>query len=116
MIIPFRKAFTLVEIIIVVAVIAILLAIALPNYIKTRTVSKKTICINNMKQIDGAIDQWAMENDIAEGTTPGDDIYSYIKGAKEPVCPSGGTYALYPVGSKPQIRCSLEDEGHVLPE
>lgn len=111
-----RKGFTLVEIIITVAVIAILLAIALPNYIKTRATSKKTICINNLKQIDAAIDRWAMENNIPEGTMPGDEIDNYLKNGVQPTCPAGGTYTLYAVGSKPQITCSLEADGHKLPE
>ncbi len=111
-----RKGFSLVEIILVVAVIAILLSIALPNYMKTRATSKKTICINNLKQIDAAIDQWAMENNIPEGTAPGDEIDNYIKKDVRPACPAGGTYTLYAVGSKPQVTCSLEADGHKLPE
>jgi prepilin-type N-terminal cleavage/methylation domain-containing protein len=111
-----RKGFTLIEIVIVLAIVAVILAIALPNYLTSGSKSKKTICINNLKLIDAAIDQWAMENNIPDGADPSDDIYSYIKG-KKPECPSGGEYTLYPVGSKPQVRCSLEDaEDHRLPE
>ncbi len=111
-----RKGFTLVEIILVVAVIAILLAIAIPNYLKVRTSSKKTVCINNLKQIDSAIDQWAMENNIPEGTTPGDEIDIYLKKGTRPTCPAGGQYTIYSVGTKPQVTCSLEADGHKLPE
>src|SRR4051794_31623038 len=58
----FRKAgFTLVEIMIVVAIIALLAAIAIPNFVKARTASQKTACIANMKQIEGAKATWAME-------------------------------------------------------
>lgn len=111
----FQKAFTLVEIMIVVAIIAIIFAIALPNYLTSSSLSKKTICINNLKQIDSAIDQWAAENGISNGTEPAKDVYNYVKGGK-PACPSGGVYTLYPVGNNPQVGCSLENEGHKLPE
>ncbi|MFA5146060.1 MAG: prepilin-type N-terminal cleavage/methylation domain-containing protein [Candidatus Omnitrophota bacterium] len=112
-----RKAFTLVEVIIAVAVIAILLSIGLPQYAKTRFSSRKTVCINNLKQIDAAIDQWAIEHNISDGTMPTDDVYNYIKNTARLTCPSGGTYALHEVGSKPQVTCSLEEgEGHKLAE
>ncbi|MBI5143943.1 MAG: prepilin-type N-terminal cleavage/methylation domain-containing protein [Candidatus Omnitrophica bacterium] len=119
MIIFLRKAFTLVEIMIVVAIVAIILAIALPNYLTSSETSKKTACINNLKTIDAAVDQWAIDYNIATGTSPSaqqeEDIYNYVKGGK-PKCPSGGTYTIYQVGVKPQVRCSLENEDHKLPE
>lgn len=110
-----KKAFTLVEIMIVVAVMGILLGIAIPGYLKYRTTTKRTICINNLKQIDGAIDQWAFEHKVPEGIDPTpeqeEEIYANLKSGK-PTCPSGGTYTITTVGASPQVTCSIE--GHVL--
>lgn len=47
---------------IVVAIIGMLAALAIPNYVKAREQTHRTACINNLQQIDGAIQLWAMEN------------------------------------------------------
>lgn len=74
-------------------VAGIFYAIALPNQIR-KGPSTKNGCIANLKQIDGAIQQWAIDNKLAETTTPDlSAAMKYLKGAKLPKCPSGGTYA-----------------------
>ena len=112
------SGFSLVEIMIAVAIIGILLAIALTSYLKSSKTSQKTVCIANLERIDAAIDQWAIENNIPAGTAVSESeekIYDdYVKGGK-PKCPMGGEYTLYTVGVKPQVTCSKEDEGHKLP-
>jgi len=110
-----RKAgFTLVEIMIVVAIIGLLAAIAIPNFVKARTASQRNACIANLKQIDGAKATWALENKKASTDTPGtSELYgatNYIR--DEPFCPGGGTYALNAVDTKPT--CTKSAEGHVL--
>src|SRR6516162_10498656 len=100
-----QSGFTLVEIMIVVAIIGLLAAIAIPNFIKARTTSQKNACINNLRQIDGAIQQWALENkkDPA-ATVKFTDISGYLKNSV--ICPSGGTafsdsYTIVDVQTKP---------------
>src|SRR6266487_2938718 len=87
-----RRGFTLVEIMIVVLIIGILLAIAVPNFIKARESSRAKSCVANLKQIESAKEQWAMDTKAATNATPGTtDLFpTYVRNT--PVCPSGGTY------------------------
>ena len=95
--------FTLVEIMIVVAIIGLLAAIAIPNFVKARTLSQKNACIANLKQMDGAKATWALEQKKVSTDTPVDtDLFGstqYIR--DKPECPGGGTYALLDVSTKP---------------
>ena len=108
-----QKGFTLIEIMIVVLIIGILLAIAVPNFVKARDSSRAKSCVANLKQIQAAKEQWAMDNKKNGTDTPGTtDIYgasAYVKA--EPSCPSGGTYTFGTVASDPT--CSVGSP-HVL--
>jgi len=115
--------FTLVEIMIVVAIIGLLAAIAIPSFVHARATSQATACINNLRQIEAAVQQVAIENGLHVGDTVNypDDITPYIKlnsNLQIPGCPAGGTYSLATVGSIPQAICSLGNTvtpAHVLP-
>jgi prepilin-type N-terminal cleavage/methylation domain-containing protein len=110
-----NSAFTLVEIMIVVAIIGLLAAIAIPNFVRARTTAQKNACISNLKQIQSAKEQWALENKKTQSSTPiSTDLYSstnYIKAA--PLCPGGGTYAINSMANNPT--CTRTNEGHALP-
>lgn len=107
-----RGGFTLVEIMIVIAIIGLLCAIAIPNYVRARACSQANACINNLRQLDGAIQQFAIENGkkVGDPVSYPADLTPYIKmnsGNSIPACPAGGTYSVAPVGTEPTVVCSL---------
>ena len=104
------KGFTLVEIMIVVAIIAILAAVAIPNFVRYRKTSQMNACISNLKQIQAAVEQAKMAGVATPGWT---DIIGTDKFIKvTPKCPGTGTYTL-PANDTANPTCSSADSGYV---
>jgi hypothetical protein len=111
-----------------VFLVPMLVAIAIPNFVKARTTAQANACINNLRQIDAAKQEWALENNKQSTNTPTQgDLTRYFNNGKDtrsnsatngqwPVCPAGGKYTIGPVGEAPT--CSLGTNtlpAHVLP-
>jgi len=86
-----RRGFTLVEIMIVVAIIGLLVAIAVPNYVRTRANAQRQVCIENLAQIESAKQIWGVEMGRANGdpATAADLIGPTLYIKEEPLCPTG---------------------------
>jgi prepilin-type N-terminal cleavage/methylation domain-containing protein len=113
------EGFTLVELMIVVALIGMLSVIAIPHWVRARTTSQTNACINNLRQIAGATQQWALDNRQGSGApVQPEEILPYMKNAV--VCPAGGvngtfgsTYLITIVGDAPT--CRIVPAAHMLP-
>jgi type II secretory pathway pseudopilin PulG len=92
----------MIEIMVVVALIAVLAALAMPSYIKSRHTARQNACINNLWQIDSAKEQAALSLRWLHGSQPTTVIVNtYIKGDTTPECPGGGVYTYSVIGSNP---------------
>ncbi len=109
------QGFTLVEIMIVVAIIGLLATIAIPSFIKARNTSQQNACINVLRLIESGKEQAALSfkwvsGDMATTTI----VNAYIKGNTNPTCPSGGTYTYNVIGTN--AVCSITSPtSHRLP-
>lgn len=98
----------------VIAPIGMLSAIAIPNFVKARQTAQQNSCINNLRQMDAAKQQWALEKNKQSTDVPSQsDIQVYMSRGLNgtwPICPNGGQYTLGPVGERPT--CTIP--GHTL--
>ena len=129
-----QQGFTLVEIMIVVAIIGLLAAIAIPSFMKARTTSQAKACVNNLRQIESGKEQWALAAGMPQGANANDptnrpEVNKYLKlqttgpGTNGPVCPANGIYDYLGIGTN--ATCSIGSNGttsasessawHILP-
>ena len=111
-----RVAFTLVEIMIVIAIIGLLAAVAIPNFLKARTTAQKNSCVANLRLVDSTVQQWALETKLSSTDTyvlTDAALLVYFKGSTLPFCPGGGSYANGSSVALPP-NCTLSALGHTL--
>lgn len=113
-----NRAFTLIEVLIVLGIISLLITMAATNFTKSNATAKAQTCISNLHHIDLVTQQWAMETRQAENApVTAKDILPYMQG--QITCPSGGktfadSYEITVVGAKP--KCLKVPATHKLPE
>lgn len=107
-----RLGFTLIEIMIVVAIIGLIVAIALPNFMKSRNQARKQVCIENLSQIESAKQLWGVEKGKKEGdvVTQADIVGPLLYMKTPPNCPAGGNYDFTTIGAN--AKCDIP--GHTL--
>ena len=109
-----EKGLTLVETMIVICILSLILAVALPNFLRAHREADARICVTNLKQIDTAKDRWTWST----GAGLDDVIYltdlvpDFIKFS--PVCPSGGTYILGTVSEIPTCTIGTNATGDLF--
>jgi prepilin-type N-terminal cleavage/methylation domain-containing protein len=109
-----RRAFTLIELVVVCVFIGLLAVIAVPSFIKARANAQKRACIANLRAVDSAKQMWLSDNRKASTVVPtAANLAPYFGKKVMPVCPGGGTYNIKQGGSLPT--CSLKaSAGHQM--
>jgi prepilin-type N-terminal cleavage/methylation domain-containing protein len=111
-----KKGFTLIEIMMVIMIIGLLLAVAVPQWIRARELSRFRTCVSNLRTINHSKEQFAMETNLNNGAPCAmADIWpAYIKTTAPPSCPSGGNYTIGNIGEDPTCSYQIGTYPHVL--
>jgi len=98
-----KGGFTMIEIMMVVAIIGLLATMAVPSLVRARDLSQISVCLNNLRQIDGAKTQHALEANLHNGDTVNpSDLDKYLKRAfSDMLDPAGGDYEVNEIGTSP---------------
>ena len=111
-----KSGFTLVEVMIVVAIIGMLAAIGVRNYVTARMTAQRNVCIANLKQLDSAKQQWAADTSQSiSGVPVNSDLFGPMLYLKTNLyCPGGGTYSFNAVSITPTCTRSVSPDFHTL--
>jgi prepilin-type N-terminal cleavage/methylation domain-containing protein len=111
-----RRGFSLIELMIVILLLSMLTMLAAPQIRRSREVSSQTACMGNLRVIDYAKEHYAGVYRLPVGAVvdPQDLQPVFFKGTGFPVCPSGGTYTLHPIGQSPVCSLAVASRPHVL--
>lgn len=107
MVVKRLRGFTLVEVMIVTAIIGVIAAIAIPNFVNARLRAHATACVANLKQIDNAIQMWVVDTGAADSAPVvwGNIVPDYIR--TQPSCPTHGEYNISIANTSPT--CSVDN-------
>jgi prepilin-type N-terminal cleavage/methylation domain-containing protein len=112
-----RRAFTMVEMMIVVLILALLVEMARPQFMTARLRAQQRTCMTNLREMEYAKELLAGNNKLVDGdpVVMADIWPDYVRCPGEPKCPSGGIYTVGAIGENPQCTLSAGGFGHKLP-